>query len=166
MRPLHYMPHKILPGQRGVALITSLIILVVLTLIGVTAINMTSLEEKMAYNDQERYRAEYSAESIIRNLATQNNLPAVPGGTEGGYSRNWILSSATYPSINNGVAQITYIQDTSPANLPRVSTTTKTIGQGGGVGTLPVFELYTSITSTGNTDAQYKGGLFFNKPQN
>lgn len=53
-------------GQHGAALIIGLIFLVLLTLIGVTAMQSTTLQEKMAGNMRERDRAFQGAESALR----------------------------------------------------------------------------------------------------
>ena len=52
-----------LPGQAGAVLVVSLILLVVLTLLGLSAMEFTSLEEKMATSDQEANRAFHAAET-------------------------------------------------------------------------------------------------------
>lgn len=53
-------------GQRGSALIVSLLILVVLTLIGVTAVSTSGLEERMAGNNRDRDMAFEAAEVGLR----------------------------------------------------------------------------------------------------
>ncbi len=57
----------LLQQQSGVVLIISLIMLLLLTLIGVTAIQTTSLEEKMAGNLRNRNLAFQAAESALRD---------------------------------------------------------------------------------------------------
>jgi len=52
-------------GQAGAVLVVSLILLVVLTLLGLSAMEFTSLEEKMATNDQETNRAFHAAETRL-----------------------------------------------------------------------------------------------------
>ena len=49
--------------ESGAVLIVAMILLVLLTLLGVTAMNTTSLEEKMASNTQEQVRAFQAAET-------------------------------------------------------------------------------------------------------
>jgi type IV pilus assembly protein PilX len=52
------------PGrQKGAALIAAMVILLIMTIIGVTAISTTALEQKMAVNMQETNRALQAAES-------------------------------------------------------------------------------------------------------
>lgn len=51
--------------QRGTTLIVAMIILMVLTMLGVTALNTTTLEERMAANSQEVNRAFQAAEAGI-----------------------------------------------------------------------------------------------------
>jgi len=52
-----------LRGQRGVALITAMVILVILTIIGISAFSTTSLESRMAVNSQQSTRAFQASES-------------------------------------------------------------------------------------------------------
>ena len=52
--------------QRGVALIMALVFLMILTIIGVTALSTTSLQEKMAGNVQDKNTAFQAAESALR----------------------------------------------------------------------------------------------------
>ena len=70
MRPMNN------PGRRqqsGAVLIVAMIILVVLTLLGVTAMNTSSLQEKIASNTQEQVHAFQAAETGL-NLAFTDNL--------------------------------------------------------------------------------------------
>lgn len=64
--------------QRGSALIVSLLILLVLTIIGVTALNSTVMEEKMTSNFQTGNTAYQAAESAVNqtfaNIANSFNL--------------------------------------------------------------------------------------------
>jgi len=79
--------------QRGAVLIVAMILLLVLTLLGVSAMNTSQLEERMAANSQEFNRAFQSAESGLSmavNSNTAYNLngasqpPAgIPGATSG-----------------------------------------------------------------------------------
>jgi type IV pilus assembly protein PilX len=68
--------------QRGVALITSLIFLVILTIMGVTAARMSSMEERMAGNMRDRDIALRAAEMGLRD-AERDIMNAVPA-----YARN------------------------------------------------------------------------------
>jgi Tfp pilus assembly protein PilX len=54
-------------AQRGVALVMALVILLVLTVLGVAAMNTTTLEERMAGGTQEVTRAFEAAESGINS---------------------------------------------------------------------------------------------------
>jgi len=57
-------------SQNGVALVITLILMVMITIIGVASLRTTSLEEKMAANIQQSTRAFESAESGIRQATT------------------------------------------------------------------------------------------------
>lgn len=74
--------------QRGAVLATALIILVIITLIGVTASQVTSLEERMAGNFRDRNLAFQAAEAALREgeqLLDGLLLPSFDG-TNGLYS--------------------------------------------------------------------------------
>lgn len=73
----HQIPRVAAAGryQRGTALIMSLVILMILTILGVTAMGTASLEEKMAGNTQEINRAFQAAESgLTEALDTAGSL--------------------------------------------------------------------------------------------
>lgn len=63
-------------GQRGAVLVVCLLVLLMMTLIGVTGMQSTSLEEKMAGNTRDRNLAFQAAESALR--AGQNFLLTNP----------------------------------------------------------------------------------------
>ncbi len=70
MRRLNY-PNR--TRQSGAVLIVAMIILVILTLLGVTAMNTTSLQERIASNTQEQVHAFQAAETGL-NQAFADNL--------------------------------------------------------------------------------------------
>ena len=105
------------PRQRGVALVMALVFLLLLTILGIAALNTTSLEEKMAHNVKDRNLAFQAAESaliVAENwIYTQVGKPVFPNNPIGLYtpvtsdtvaipnwdSVNWSGSSVvTYPS--------------------------------------------------------------------
>ena len=57
--------------QSGVALFISLVLLLVLTIIGVSAVQSTSLEVRMVRNDHDTLLAFQAAESALRDAETQ-----------------------------------------------------------------------------------------------
>jgi len=83
-------------NQAGVVLVISLIMLLLLTLIGITSVQVTSLEEKMAGNVRSQNIAFQSAETALRaaeRVLTQAVLPDfTASGTNGLY-----LETATAP---------------------------------------------------------------------
>ncbi len=60
-----------LTQQKGVVLIISLVMLLLLTLIGLTGTQVTSLEEKMAYNTRDNNLAFQAAEAALRGGEAQ-----------------------------------------------------------------------------------------------
>lgn len=66
-------------SQQGAALVVTLILLLVLTVLGITALRTTFLEERMARHAMDRAMAMESAESALREaelwLDQQTNLP-------------------------------------------------------------------------------------------
>lgn len=59
---------------RGAVLVVSLVLLVVLTLLGVSVMNMTRLEERMASNSQELVQAFQSAETGLSQAYDNNTV--------------------------------------------------------------------------------------------
>lgn len=89
------------PGrrQRGAALLTGLIFLVILTLLGITAARMAGLEERMSGNMRDRSLAMQAAEMALRD-AERDILGAVAGST-----RSPAISGLTnfVPACTNGL---------------------------------------------------------------
>ena len=97
--------------QTGVALITGLIFMVVLTLLALAAMRTTTLEERMSGNARDRDMAFQSAEAALRagELVLQGaSLPAFASGT------------AYTPRIAAGT-QTTYWQNTHPWSTQSVA---------------------------------------------
>ncbi len=79
--------------QQGVVLIISLLILMVMTLIGISAISNTSMEERMSSNFQQSMVAFQASESTIQNVLIVGN----PGGT--GAASNPFYAAASDPLV-------------------------------------------------------------------
>ncbi|MEJ2391880.1 MAG: PilX N-terminal domain-containing pilus assembly protein [Gammaproteobacteria bacterium] len=62
----HYQASPTLSRQRGMVLIVALIILMVLTILGVSGMTTTSLQERMAANEHDRQIAFQTAEAALR----------------------------------------------------------------------------------------------------
>jgi type IV pilus assembly protein PilX len=83
--------HSALPGirhQRGVALFISLVLLLILTILGVSAVQTTSLEERMARNSNDWLLAFQAAESALRDAedfieTVTATAPFTTAGTNG-----------------------------------------------------------------------------------
>lgn len=71
--------------QQGSALIISLVILIVMTLIGITGISTSSLEEKMAGNTRDRALAFQAAEAALRDGESyfDNNIVSITAAFDG-----------------------------------------------------------------------------------
>lgn len=104
--------------QRGVALITGLIFMVVLTLLVIAAMRTTILEEKMAGNARDINLAFQAAEAALRAGEQVLNGASLPAfSTSGAYltvgtrddaywlsTHNWAVNSIAYPSVPQGAA--------------------------------------------------------------
>ena len=77
-------------AQRGAALVVSLIILMIMTIIGVSSMQSTTLEERMAGNMRDQNLAFQSAEAALIEGETflKNTLLIVTDGTAGLHARN------------------------------------------------------------------------------
>ncbi len=96
-----FMPKR----QRGAALVTALILLVILTMLGLSAMQNTTLEEKMAGNLRSSIAAFQAAESALRggeDWIVSQTLKPIPGKVSGSTSSGgstsgplplWVLDS-------------------------------------------------------------------------
>ena len=125
-----------IPGQRrqsGVALITGLIFLVMLTLIAITAMQSTTLEERMAGNARSRDLTFQGAEAAIRAaevVLSGASLPNFNGSQPGYYleltkgasadywkTHGWDTQSVPYGgSALTGVKEARFVIEALPAN--------------------------------------------------
>ena len=75
--------HRTLGNEHGAVLVVGLMLLVVLTLLGVVAMQGTTLQERMAGNMREQEQAFQSAEAALRSgetfLRTEEILPSFNG---------------------------------------------------------------------------------------
>lgn len=79
-----------LARQSGAALVMSLVILLVLTIIGVAAMRTASLEERMAGNIQEATSAFHAAESGLNRALNTAGALSLTGTT----TNNWTFGTA------------------------------------------------------------------------
>ncbi len=80
MRPMHRRPARF--GQRGAALIVALVLLLVVTVLGVTSMRTTTLQERMAGNLRDNHLAFQAAEAALRDgeeLLQGATVPAFDG---------------------------------------------------------------------------------------
>lgn len=132
MRASHRMI-RLKTRQTGVALITGLIFLVMLTLIAVTAMQSTTLEERMAGNARTRDLAFQSAEAALRAAETALSVASLPpfNGSKPGYyaqlangasadywknTHNWASQSVAYGGTLTDVKEARYVIEALPAS--------------------------------------------------
>ena len=108
--------------QQGVALIMALAFLMILTIIGVTALSTTSLQEKMAGNVQDKHTAFQAAESALRQAesvveawsskpsftSNANGLftPQPAGTSPWWYSVDWTDTTNTVLGYTGTIAEV------------------------------------------------------------
>lgn len=92
--------------QKGSALIIGLIIVLMMTLLGITTLRTTALQERMAGNERDLNVAFQSAEAGLREVIQNGNLnPALFDGSNPAYSKQ--ITSFTDAS-NTPVSEFTY----------------------------------------------------------
>ncbi len=95
-----HTPHNHMPSarrQRGVALVMAMVFLMILTIIGVTVMSSTALQEKMAGNVQDKNLAFQAAESALRlgeQYLAVTDPAALPAFTTAGTSAGHFLPAA------------------------------------------------------------------------
>lgn len=92
--------------QRGAVLVMALVILLVMTILGVTVMNTASLESTMAGNTQETNRAFHAAESGLEHSMTDGS----------------VFSTMINPGDSNAPTGVTYTFGSSPATATVVTT--------------------------------------------
>lgn len=94
-----HRPTSRLPGrQRGAALIISLLILLVMTIIGVTAMQTNILEEKMAGNDRDIALSLQAAEAALRAAEAEIETIVSPAAAFDGNTAGY-YPSGSYPDV-------------------------------------------------------------------
>lgn len=91
MRRMNYLNRK---RQSGAVLIVAMIILVILTLLGVTTMNTTSLQERIASNTQEQVHAFQAAETGLNQAFADNLAYDISGTYTGGATPTAFAGSA------------------------------------------------------------------------
>ncbi|KEF29702.1 MAG: PilX protein [Gammaproteobacteria bacterium] len=89
--------------QRGAALIISLIVLLVLTLIGVAGMNTSVMQERMAVNAQNSNRTFQAAESTVSALTNKlyaNDLTLLRESMQDQNNQSSVISVTTLDSAN------------------------------------------------------------------
>lgn len=89
--------------QQGAALIVSLIVLLVLTLIGVAGMNTSVMQERMAVNSQNSNRAFQAAESTVSALTNKlyaNDLSLLRESMQSATEESSVVSVTTLDSGN------------------------------------------------------------------
>ena len=96
------MPHPVpRKRERGIALVIALVFLVMLTILGVSLMNTTSLEGRMAGNAQETNRAFHTAESAIDNALADKTFATLihigdTNSTNVNYGGTKVVVTTTY----------------------------------------------------------------------
>lgn len=98
------------PKQEGAALVVALVFLLILTILGVGALNTTVLQEKMAGNTKEKNTAFQAAESaliVAENwMHEQVSKPVFP-----------LLASGLYPGSSGGTSVLASVDWSGTTNL-------------------------------------------------
>lgn len=153
--------------QAGVVLVISLIMLVLLTIIGITAMQVTNLEEKMAGNSKEYNTAFQAAETTLRNaeayidsLATLGDFTdTLPGFLSEGTVDPDYKATTTWSSANSaagptisGVITPRYIIKHVGAQGDSTNTGLTISGYGESLAGSAVTLFRVTSSSTGSTD--------------
>lgn len=97
--------NKLFKKQNGAVLMVSLMFLLIMTILGVSSIQTTVLEEKMAGNNNDYNRAFQASEAGLR--AAENwlqNRSAKPAPVSNGSTGLWVLN-ALYDSTNDDYSE-------------------------------------------------------------
>lgn len=88
-----FVPRLAFSRNRGVALFISLVLLLVLTIIGVSAVQTTTLETRMARNEHDMLLAFQAAESALRDAEDElDGIVTTTVFTDGGAGGLWTVA--------------------------------------------------------------------------
>lgn len=121
--------------QRGFVLIMALVFMVLLTIIALTAMSTTSLEEKMAGNSKDRNLAFQSAETALLTgenwINAQISKPVFPNNASGLYVKSTtgtdVWDSVNWAGTSNLVVYPNTPTQTVSGGLPNINTQPKYI---------------------------------------
>lgn len=126
MRQIMNPPYRTQSSQRGAALIIGLIMLLILTLLGVTAISNVTLQERMASSLMDRNLAFQAAEMALRRAEDHvNGKNSADTDTATGTAIYDLNTGTTQPAPNdisawsNNYLRAPTIAGISAANAPR-----------------------------------------------
>jgi len=115
------MSHRVIPTPRrrqaGMSLIIGLLFLTLLSLLGLAGMSVSSLEERMAANTQDRTLAFNAAESSLRDCESVLQGASLPvfNGSNGMYQSAPLGSTPVWKRINWTAAGTTRVHATTPA---------------------------------------------------
>ena len=98
MRPVRKL-YRVNYAQRGTALVMTLVILLLLTMLGITAINTSTLEERMAGNTKDQNLSFQAAETALRAAET------------------WVQSTTVATQLNTNNANGIYDRSTTAIDV-------------------------------------------------
>jgi type IV pilus assembly protein PilX len=126
---LEFINHK--SRQSGVVLFIALILLMILSMIGVTVARMQTVEERMARNEDNRQMSSQAAEAALRNA--EDGLLSSPGISQfaantGGYYVMSPSSGSVLPTLNwNNPSQVTTYTGPALSAIPAAVQTPKIV---------------------------------------
>lgn len=160
-------------SQRGAALVTALIVLLLLTMIGISAISSTGSELKRANNAQERFRtsyllhsaAEYVGIDVMQNSGHADYVAGIPKQFTDDAQSVGAPINIPVTGVKAGTATISFKGFTSYANLPGIRKEATHISKGSSDDeNPPVYEMFIDITTDANKTAQARAGSVYYPP--
>jgi len=149
------------PRQRGIVLVVGLVFLLVLTIIGVTALRTTALEERMAGNLQQQTIAFQDAESRVAELI--NTLNAGTVNLSANDNCQTTIDPETNPDSKNSKAIASF--HTCPEFIGTSMAGRLTDTAEGAQTSLLHFRLESTSTTVGNATATVQQGVFQRGPR-
>ncbi|GAC1305459.1 MAG: hypothetical protein NVSMB10_09410 [Steroidobacteraceae bacterium] len=127
--------------QTGVVLFVALMLLLILSMIGVTVARMQTVEERMARNENNRQLAAQSAEAALRaGEAALGNAPGVAtfAGNAGGYYTVSPTTGSVIPALNwNVPANVTTYSGPALTAVPAAVRSPRVVTELVGFGAVP-----------------------------
>lgn len=161
--------------EAGAALVTALIVLLLLTMIGISSISGTSGELKRSNNAQERFRTTYILQSVSEYVGIDIMRNPDHPDYDKGIPKQLVdnlkaigdpitIPAATVPGVQTATVVVAFKEFIAYASLPGVREEATYISKGTGDENPPVYEVFIDLKTDANKYTKGRSGTVYVPP--